>query len=212
MFISFQRAHKDVQKIYIVLAQEFVSENGHVVVQREACQSILGYMFHMTIIWQVYGNVSFSNEDLMAMVKSTAHIVISWDPPLSTARRLRAALTCSSRAVKCSSIICATCAVLTHHPRAVSRYFASAEVQGSISGAIPENVHFETVNLEPWTVNMIWNSLPKAPVAPRTWVLRSNGNGSDIWQSCKNGQWIFFNKSFWSCSISPNYNRNHLGS
>ena len=40
-------------------------------------------------------------------------------------------------------------AILTHHPRAVFRHFASAEVQGSISGAIPENVHFETVNLEP---------------------------------------------------------------
>lgn len=66
-----------MSKIHIVLAQEFVSENGHVVVQREACQSLFGYMFHMTIIWQVCGNVSFSNEDLMAMVKSTAHIVIS---------------------------------------------------------------------------------------------------------------------------------------
>lgn len=38
----------------------------------KACQSIFGYMFHMTSLWQVYGNVIFSNKDLMAMVKSMA--------------------------------------------------------------------------------------------------------------------------------------------
>ena len=61
----------------------------------------------LTNIWQVYGNVSFSNADLMATVKSMAHIVISWDPPLSSACILQA-LTCCKN-VQALSVQVAKC-------------------------------------------------------------------------------------------------------
>jgi len=109
--------------------------------RNEACQSIFGYMF----LWQVYGNVICSNKDLMAMVKSMALIVLS----MKFCTMLRPTIIYTS--VQALALPALALAILTHHPRAVFRHFASAEVQGSISSAIP-----------------------KAPVTPRTWVLCNN--------------------------------------
>jgi len=130
-------------------------------------RSIFGFMFHMTNLWQVNGNGNLSRSDVTAMVKSTGHIIVTSVTVEMNLHNLDQSSSVSSftllykrysrasqfQDVLCMHICCrsTSCAILTHHPRAVYRHFSSAEVQGSIRGAIP-----------------------KAPVAPRTWVLCDN--------------------------------------